>query len=407
MINQFLQELSNESDLVGDDGQMVEIVSADEIALANQVEGPAVNMVQHASQARDIADDLEDIAERADELADQDATYAEASVESAAREFSTIMKAHGLNYSCSSFESEMVTGKRAEGLARDARRAASDLRLKADAIDDISNEGILAKLFKSKDEKAADAVENIKLHLAKIKKHRKELNDSGVLIRNKTVGVFMIKDGKEITDFKVEFGEDVNKLTKLYEAVSRDLTLTEVDINNPYPEVAKLIPTDLLNQTELILKKGVLTRNIKRTADRQKHHRNAGIAWAVGLGLLVGSAVVGAIPAAAAAVNAASIAASVTSISESNKRDSTKVMSILATDGFDSISKDAERLFKVIHDNSWETALEQLSKSENKDARKVASNIKSAIALIKDISVSHLINSAKLFELTAKQLEAK
>lgn len=415
LLNDVLADISNES---GINYELEPVdTTADEIIIEHKEEGTAVDMLQHASDARDIAEDLENIAERADKLAEEDATYAEASVESAGREFDTIMKANKLNYSATSFESQITTSNRAVGLAEDARRAAHDLRVKADLLSDLSTEGWLADLFKSKDEKMSDALKIIKNESIAIKGKQTELKEKGVLINNKGLASFLTKDGELIKDFKKAYSDDVKFLISWMDAIKKDinfaLTSKSLKTTDYYKNLSSILPYSILggyNIHLLVIDKGVYALpSITRTPYGDKMARLAVTGRLIAVGLTVGTLVLA--PAAVPAAAAGNIVAAVGSIVADSKINNQNANSILSASDYQSIVSESEKLLNLGVDKSWESDLSKLEMiiKDATDNKEILVNMfryyKSTLGLFKDIALEYLSNTAKLLEQTNKSLK--
>lgn len=418
-MNTFLQSLSVESEYEDVIAGEAPTMTADEIILADKEEGTATDMIGHAEQARDIADDLSDIAERAEDLAEQDAVYAEASVESLAREFSTIMKAHKLQYAASSFESEIVTGKRAVGLAKDARRAAHDLRVKADTITDLSNEGWLTDLFKSKDKLIAEANNVIKAETGKLKARTKEFKEKGVALSHNGLRVFLTRGGNEITDFKKELETDAKWLESYVKAIKSDINVALKSnskvADDYYKSIKSIFPWDGLGSSkfELLLdNKAAYTFPIIIHSDAvTKVLTRRLLAHTGSSAMVLVGAVTGNVPLVLAGVALTGVNISTTP----SAMNHTDHKSVMGADDITVVASIGDKLASLATDNSWEQSLNELEqrvkqlKSEKADNYEWVKNAfefyKSLLGDVKGISLYYLSNTAKLMESAAKGLK--
>src|SRR5690606_2399006 len=175
-------------------------VVADELAVAH--DDKVVDKIDHAEEADRLAYQLEELAERARKVAEQDKAYAsEESCEALHREFSAIMTATGIGIRASSFESEFHPARRTQALVKDAERVSALIRSQGVQSLDYSPEGAIMQFLRrdqSRLSKARVALKGAVVEYDAIKNH--EGDDKPIVIRNAGVARLLTQKGKPVTD---------------------------------------------------------------------------------------------------------------------------------------------------------------------------------------------------------------
>lgn len=189
-------------------------VLADELEVATQ---PRLEeKLQHAEKAEMIADQLDVLADRADEQAAEDKSevIAEISAESLNREFGTIMAANGLSLKAASFESAVEPRARLTGLATDARRTAKIVRSYSEEINDVSTEGAIMQFLRRDKARLEAARTALKAAGTAVAGKKGELNKEAVALDHDGLRRFLIVKGEPVTNVKAAIKHDAEWLKK-------------------------------------------------------------------------------------------------------------------------------------------------------------------------------------------------
>lgn len=209
-VNNMLSELAIESGLIEHPSVDESIVDSSIVdVLEDHHNSPQpTDVLAEVEQSGQVADQLETIADRADELTGIDEEYAAEALTAIGAELQTLTRIRKLDYAPTSFESAGMSGK-AKAIASDARNTASHLRANAKAVSDLSNESRLLKLFKSKDSRIADSVKLINRDHGRIKQQTRVIEEKGVEVRHNFLGRFLTANQVAIPDLDKQLDVDL------------------------------------------------------------------------------------------------------------------------------------------------------------------------------------------------------
>lgn len=196
-------------------GDVLQEVLSDELQVSRE---PSLgDKLEHANNAEVIADQLDELAARADEQAgeDRDEVLAAVSVESMHREFGTLMRAHGLTLKAESFESADGDAKmRALALSKDARHVAEMSRGYAEATRDFSPEGAVVSFLRRDKSRLEAAHKALQAAGSLMSSKASELGKKGAVIKHDGMAHFLTVNNTQVKDFAKAFKHDAEWLKK-------------------------------------------------------------------------------------------------------------------------------------------------------------------------------------------------
>lgn len=223
-LNDYLTQYAIEAGEIRPEDEPMDIgvgeVMADETQYAGQ--NSASDMVAHAEKADYIADQLDELAQRADQLADEDHAHLrnEVSVEALHREFNAVMRANDFQFKASSFECEFSDVGRLKGISRDSRRVASTVRGFRDDLMDLSQEGAILQWLRGDKSRLKQARDSLDRSAGSFKKIKESLKEKPVVINNNGLALFLTKDMAAVDDLKKAIDGDVNYLNQAFKVVN-------------------------------------------------------------------------------------------------------------------------------------------------------------------------------------------
>lgn len=229
-LKEMLQNFAVESGEIvpgeGADTQLAELLVNEQICAT---EPTIAETVGNADASEDIAEQLDDLAERADAFAVQQAdpttavsdAVAEVSIESMRREFSVIMRANKLEstFTASSFEAAGSDADRVVGIGRDARRVAKVTREHANTLKDLSTEGKIMQFLTQDKARLEKAHATLNTSMVKVQRGLDELKDEPKILRHAGIGRWLTVEGKPITNLKKAVEAEAAWLSKANDTV--------------------------------------------------------------------------------------------------------------------------------------------------------------------------------------------
>lgn len=433
-----LDLLAMESGLIPEDtvtpSESHDMTVGDLIAETHTSESP-VTMLDHAEKAREIADDLDELAERADQLADQDERYSTLSVESLGQQFALLMKTHRLGFKAHSFESELSTQGRRAGISADARRTAIDLRANAHALDTLSTEGIILDLFKDKDRQLKQARVTLQRELGAIKGVTATLNQQGVVITHDGVAAFLTKRDDEVHDFKGAIAEDVAYLAGVEKYVTEriqylshlpeDAVAAEVGDEHLVNTADKGVMTGLLSYRakaeeyalmgnygvfgfkrieKQFLRKEFTSKDYMASTKASLPAAAGIVAAGVGTAIVVG-ALTGSVVAAAAGYFATAAIGTLdqASVGRNAMKNVSEVSTHITMSDLSTVVNQVLSLEKYADTDAYYKQLEQLELRKVKGAKDEVAKVKKALAILKTHAAYMTLETARLLEHVVKK----
>lgn len=185
----------------------------------------ATDMVAHADKAQFVADQLDDLADKAEEIAQEDKEHMlnEVSTEAMSMVYRNIMASNGLDLRATSFEANYDHLGKMRGLAQDARASAKQMHGLHDSILDFSPEGkffSFLRMDKLKLKKAYDDVIQSKNRLGNVDK--KPVRSK--LLQPRLYGI-AYRNGRPVKDVSVEILKDVDLLIESKKTIETNIKL--------------------------------------------------------------------------------------------------------------------------------------------------------------------------------------
>lgn len=246
----------------------------------------------HAAKARHVANQLEDLAEKADEIADEDERYAQVAMEAYRGQFDLMMQNLNQDVTAVSFESALTGKEQAHGLARDARFQANRLNTAVDYFEDFSPEGLFSGMFASKEENMDKILGTLKGEFTKVKQKQAKIQAKGVVLANENLAVFLTRGGgvEEVHDMAKGIDEDLTFIGKVNDTVQTLLSEMERTVKDPEvgykrTDLSGLVKSDLMNLKSFGPDEGYQFFTGKKTVSGKS------LAWAAVKGLVGGAAV--------------------------------------------------------------------------------------------------------------------
>jgi hypothetical protein len=205
-------------------GDALAEVMNDELEIARE---PGLSAkLEHADKAEAIAEQLDVLADRAEEQAAVDQTevsaaVAQVSAESMHREFATIMSANNLELKAASFEAAEDVNGQLVGLAKDARATSKVVTGFADNIRDLSTEGAIMQFLRQDKARLAKARTALQSAGAELTAKKGDLAKTPVLIHHDGLKKFLIVKGEPVHNAKAAIESDIQWLHKAAGAVNK------------------------------------------------------------------------------------------------------------------------------------------------------------------------------------------
>lgn len=182
--------------------------------------------INTAADAGEAADHLDEIADRAESLAEtQDTLTAEVSAESLHREFGTVVRAYGFCAKAESFESAASDEARLRGIARDARRTADIARECRARTLDFSPEGRIMEFLRRDKSKLANANKGLDEAIHMLGPIAAKLKDGGVILRHDGFRRFLTVGGDQVADLDAALNKQHQYLQHAHEEAGKSLAI--------------------------------------------------------------------------------------------------------------------------------------------------------------------------------------
>jgi len=196
----------------------------DELEVAREPGLP--EKLAHADKAEAIAEQLDVLADRAEEQAAVDQTevsaaVAQVSAESMHREFATIMTANNLELKAASFEAAADVNGQLVGLAKDARATSKVVTGFADTTRDLSTEGAIMQFLRQDKARLAKAATALTSAAGELNSKKGELSKEPVVVHHDGVKKFLVVNGEAVTNVKTAVDHDVQWLKKAEAQVNK------------------------------------------------------------------------------------------------------------------------------------------------------------------------------------------
>ncbi len=171
------------------------------------------DVIEHAVKAEVVAEQLEELAEKAEEVAAEDKEYLlnEVSNEAFAMTFRNIMVSNGLGVKATSFESAHTNGEKMLGLAADSRAVAVGVRQLQDNLLDFSPEGKVLSFLRRDKAKLQRAFSDLKAISLREDELKAKLGE-GVRVTDKSQIKFFFRGGEPVSSIAKEIEYDVKLL---------------------------------------------------------------------------------------------------------------------------------------------------------------------------------------------------
>lgn len=180
--------------------------------------------INSAADAGEAADHLDEIADRAEMLAEtQDTLTAEVSAESLHREFGAVVSAYGFPVKAESFESAASDVNRLRGIARDARRTAEIARECRARTLDFSPEGKIMEFLRRDKSKLAEANKALEEAIHMLGPIATKLKDGGVILRHNGFRRFLTTGGVQVNDLDAALNKQHQYLQHAHDEASKAL----------------------------------------------------------------------------------------------------------------------------------------------------------------------------------------
>jgi hypothetical protein len=205
-------------------GDALAEVMNDELEIAR--EPGLAEKLEHADKAEAIAEQLDVLADRAEEQAAMDQTevsaaVAQVSAESMHREFATIMASNGLELKAASFESAADPQAQLAGLGKDARATAAVVRNFANDVRDISTEGAVMQFLRQDKARLTKAHGALTAAGTELAAKKGELSKEAVALTHDGLKRFLTVNGAQVTNAKQAVEHDIQWLKKAEAAVNK------------------------------------------------------------------------------------------------------------------------------------------------------------------------------------------
>lgn len=217
----------------------------------------ASDMIEHAAKAEEIADGLNTLADKAEELADEDRDHihTEQSLEGMQREFGLLMRIGNLSYKASSFESEMTPVGRAKGMAKDCRRIALSAQSHRNDVLNFSPEGAIMQTLGMDKWRMDSSISGLAEAISHFEKNKAKF-DKGIVFTFEAFYRVMQRANTHRVDIKTEFGIDEKYVKDASTYITQYLSNLENGLssgNIPEFDVSKLVtkPSGLLGNREV------------------------------------------------------------------------------------------------------------------------------------------------------------
>ena len=227
-VKDMLSDLAFEANLVSADGSSNYVeVDADtltDVVIDHQQAKTVSDVIAEQHHIEEAADELDAVAAGADEMIDRERSYSVEALQSLERRYQLVTANYGLTSIGTSFESEATPEASLRNISSEAKRAATSLRLGAEHLGDLSNEGGFLDIFRSKDTKLARARSVLADELAKLKTNSTSIEKDAVGIKHKGIGKFLTKRREPVSDLPKAISEDVNHIKGMSEYITERLS---------------------------------------------------------------------------------------------------------------------------------------------------------------------------------------
>jgi hypothetical protein len=186
--------------------------------------------LEQADESQDIAEQLEELADRTECLAaDQEENppsedVIAVSVESAHREFRAIMRANRLPFVAASFEAK-ESGNALKDIAADARRVQRIAEGHRVQLMDLSAEGAISRFLNRDESKIAKGINALAAAEASLSGSFQALKDHPVIIDHNGVSAFMTQGGEHVMNLKQGVANDSAHLMHVHDTVAKSLSV--------------------------------------------------------------------------------------------------------------------------------------------------------------------------------------
>lgn len=206
------------------------------------------DQVDEASKAGDVTEQLDELAVRADQVANiESPAVAEVAVESLHREFKTIMRANNLPFEASSFESTYVREKQATGLAADARRVAGFSRqLKSEIMGYSQEAGSIVQFIRRDQSRLYEAQAVLSKAIPAVQRISEQLKENPVVISHSGSARFLTVADKPTLNVKAAVDTEAAQMHKLHDAIVQAVQAVQEGAHafasNPNAPIEQLLP---------------------------------------------------------------------------------------------------------------------------------------------------------------------
>lgn len=212
-IKGLLADLAYESGITTSDGSSnyveTDAETLTDVIIDNHNTNSVSEVIYEQHHIEEAADELDAVADDADEMLDRERSYSAEAIKSVGRRYRMIASSYGLTSIGTSFESECSPEATLRSISSEARRASVNLRKGAAQIGDLSNEGSILDIFRSKDTKLKKARTVLVEELAKLKSNTDSLSKKAVAIKHKGIGKFLTKHRAPVSNLPKAIAEDV------------------------------------------------------------------------------------------------------------------------------------------------------------------------------------------------------
>ena len=281
-----------ETNVVAEDGSTVSFSDAAAEEIVHQGIGGAAEMIEHAEKAEEIADGLNNLADKAEELVAEDHAHVHSAVsaECLHREFSAIMRMGGLSYKATSFEAAGDSLQRLAAIGQDARRIALQARTHANGILDYSTEGSLMNTLRADGLRLNSAVKSLQADYGRLAMVKNKLTKP-LVISQVVLYRVMQRQNQPKAEIRKEVDADINWVKNVVGLLQNHYNAV-ISAANGNGAIPKLSTDKLITRPGELLGNRSVTAELKYKNDSKVNifAAGSGVSKGVALGVLLTAA---------------------------------------------------------------------------------------------------------------------